>query len=217
MPPSPQEAAPKHSPGAEKTRQALLEAAMVEFREVGYRGASLRCILKRAGVTKGALYHHFTNKQALGYAVVDEIIGAPLLEAARLLEQSQDPIGAMQEILRQQILEPPEDHLRRGCPFQLLAQEMAPQDEGFRLRIQGMFRHFHEATRRALQRAQEQGRLRPDVEVSGAAALLIATRNGLMGMARHCPDRELVLQATDAFLQQLEAMRASAPPAKEHL
>jgi len=51
------------------TRQALLLAAFEEIHEQGFRAASLDRILERAGCTKGALYHHFENKTALGYAV----------------------------------------------------------------------------------------------------------------------------------------------------
>ena len=40
----------------------------------GFQSASLDTILASAGVTKGALYYHFNSKEALGYAVVEEII-----------------------------------------------------------------------------------------------------------------------------------------------
>jgi TetR/AcrR family transcriptional regulator, transcriptional repressor for nem operon len=42
----------------------------------GFRSADVNAILAAAGVTKGALYHHFENKEALGYAVVDEVIAS---------------------------------------------------------------------------------------------------------------------------------------------
>ena len=44
----------------------------------GFRSADLDAILAAAGVTKGALYYHFDNKEALGYAVVDELIASNL-------------------------------------------------------------------------------------------------------------------------------------------
>ena len=66
------------SPAAE-TRHNLLEAAFDEIHRTGFQAASLHRILRRTGLTKGALYHHFPNKLALGYAVVDELLG-PYLE-----------------------------------------------------------------------------------------------------------------------------------------
>jgi AcrR family transcriptional regulator len=52
------------------TRDKLLKAAFEEIYRRGFQAASLDTILAKAGVTKGALYHHFPDKGALGYAVV---------------------------------------------------------------------------------------------------------------------------------------------------
>ncbi|SDP62357.1 TetR/AcrR family transcriptional regulator [Lentzea jiangxiensis] len=50
---------------SESTRQALVDSAVDLFTERGYAGTSLDEVVKRARVTKGALYHHFSGKQAL--------------------------------------------------------------------------------------------------------------------------------------------------------
>jgi len=58
----------------ERTRGRQLQAAFREIYRSGFRSADLDAILAAAGVTKGALYYHFDNKEALGHAVVDEVI-----------------------------------------------------------------------------------------------------------------------------------------------
>jgi len=58
----------------ERTRDRLLRAASREIYRLGFQSASLDTILASARVTKGALYYHFKNKEALGYAVVEEVI-----------------------------------------------------------------------------------------------------------------------------------------------
>lgn len=55
------------------TRETILEAAAHEFGAEGYHAASLSKILERSGVTKGALYFHFTSKEAMALAVFDEM------------------------------------------------------------------------------------------------------------------------------------------------
>ena len=50
---------------AEKTRQHLLDAALEVFWRKGVTSASLQEIAEEAGVTRGALYWHFANKEAL--------------------------------------------------------------------------------------------------------------------------------------------------------
>ena len=52
------------------TRAAIIEAAAGEFDERGYTGASMDAVAERAGLTKGALYFHFTSKADLAGAVI---------------------------------------------------------------------------------------------------------------------------------------------------
>lgn len=56
---------------AEDTRAAILEAARALFAEQGYVASGIDEIAQRARMTKGAVYHHFTNKQDLFRAVVE--------------------------------------------------------------------------------------------------------------------------------------------------
>jgi AcrR family transcriptional regulator len=57
------------------TRRALLDAARSLFAEKGYHGAAAEEIVGRAGLTRGALYHHFEDKKDLFRVVVDEMEG----------------------------------------------------------------------------------------------------------------------------------------------
>ena len=53
------------------TLENILQAAMEEFSEKGFLGASLRQIVKKAGVTTGAFYGYFSSKEALFTAIVE--------------------------------------------------------------------------------------------------------------------------------------------------
>ncbi|MFE0645427.1 ScbR family autoregulator-binding transcription factor [Streptomyces sp. NPDC058877] len=57
---------------AVRTRRTVLEAAAAVFDERGYKAATIADILKRADVTKGALYFHFASKRALAQGILDE-------------------------------------------------------------------------------------------------------------------------------------------------
>ena len=58
---------------SQKTRRALLDTARAIFTTQGYAAASTEEIVRRAGVTRGALYYHFRDKAALFGAVFDEV------------------------------------------------------------------------------------------------------------------------------------------------
>jgi AcrR family transcriptional regulator len=62
----------------ESTRSALVDSALELFTRRGYAGTSLDAIVTGARVTKGALYHHFSGKQALFEAAFDQVETAAL-------------------------------------------------------------------------------------------------------------------------------------------
>lgn len=55
-------------------KQTILQAALVEFYHKGYEGASTNQITKAAGVSKGILFHYFSDKRTLYLTVVDECL-----------------------------------------------------------------------------------------------------------------------------------------------
>lgn len=57
----------------EVTQKALRDQARKLFAQKGYSGANTSELVQRAKVTKGALYHHFTNKRELYLAVVEDM------------------------------------------------------------------------------------------------------------------------------------------------
>ncbi|WP_394839935.1 TetR family transcriptional regulator [Pendulispora rubella] len=71
---------------AAKTRDAILDAGLRVFAELGFAAAQLEEIAKRAGVTRGAFYHHFTNKADLYRVILRErwaSVMAPVLDVLR--------------------------------------------------------------------------------------------------------------------------------------
>ncbi len=85
---------------AEATRRALLDAAREVFAADGYAAGSLDHIAQRARVTKGAVYHHFTDKEALFAAVVAELEARAVRRLDDLVDGEEDPRGRLLACLR---------------------------------------------------------------------------------------------------------------------
>jgi len=73
---------------SESTRDALVGGADELFTKRGYAATSLEEIAKKARVTKGALYHHFSGKQALFEAAFDVVEGTAKARLAEILTSS---------------------------------------------------------------------------------------------------------------------------------
>lgn len=82
------------------TKRALQEAAADLFTEHGYSGTSLDAIVAQAQVTKGALYHHYSGKQALFEAVFERVETEAAEAIAKGVKGVKDPWDKAQEGLR---------------------------------------------------------------------------------------------------------------------
>lgn len=85
---------------AEETRDRLLQAAAACFAEHGYEATGTAEICRRAGVSKGAFYHHFASKQALFLELLNRWLAGldAQLSAARAAARSvPDSLQAMAE------------------------------------------------------------------------------------------------------------------------
>jgi TetR/AcrR family transcriptional repressor of nem operon len=195
----------------ESTREKLLHAAFEEIHRRGFQAASLDTILARAGVTKGALYHHFPDKAALGYAVVDEVVRGLLLERWGVMAPpSEDPISALQRILRGRAAGVGPREVELGCPLNNLAQEMSPLDQRFRRGVNATFDLWTDAVAEDLDRGQKEGTVRQDVDPRKIAAFVVASIEGSFGLAKGAQSAALLRSNLEVLSSFLESLRAGA-------
>jgi AcrR family transcriptional regulator len=76
---------------SESTKQALVDSATDLFTKNGYAGTSLDAIVKRARVTKGALYHHFSGKQALFEAAFNQVETKAMTQLSKTIDGGGSP------------------------------------------------------------------------------------------------------------------------------
>ena len=79
---------------AQETRNSLLDAAELLFQERGVSRCSLQDIAQAAGVTRGAIYWHFSNKADLVQALLDTL-HEPLDELAKASESVVPTVGRL--------------------------------------------------------------------------------------------------------------------------
>lgn len=196
------------SAATQKTRDLLIDVAALEIHRHGYQGASLDRILDSASVTKGALYHYFGSKQALGYAVFDERIAKLIRDrwlAPVMLEGN--PIDAMQVVLQVFHDTSDLDSVQLGCPLNNLAQEMSPLDEGFRERIDMLFREWEQGFKAALALGQSKGQVRRDLDPEATAMFLVSALEGCFGIAKSSRKMKVIRARLTAVSDYLESLR----------
>ena len=83
---------PSQAERTEATRAALLEAARALFAERGYAATAAEEVVRRAGVTRGAMYHHFRDKKALFRAVHEQIEEEMVVAIGQRITGMTDPL-----------------------------------------------------------------------------------------------------------------------------
>ncbi|OYW66307.1 MAG: TetR family transcriptional regulator [Hydrogenophilales bacterium 16-64-46] len=195
----------------EQTRQALLQAAFAEIHRKGYQAASLSQILADTGLTKGALYHHFPDKQALGLAVVDEVV-RPMLAAMMFepLANAKAPLAAMKKLLKAKAADPDPRGVTLGCPLNNLMQEMSPVNEDFRLRLNALFNDWVGVVAAALRRGQAAGEVRKGVDVAATAFFIVSALEGCIGMSKNTQSVTAYRACLGQMVRYLDTLKSPA-------
>ena len=190
---------------AEQTRKNILEVTADEIHKKGFTATSLSCILTRCEISKGALYHHFTNKMELGYAVFEEVYAPSFIALWQPAVEAKDPIQGLCEFFTAMSKEMTCDEVVCGCPLNNLCQEMSGVDEGFRIRILAMQQQLNLLIATNLSRVSEQ--LKPDLDFSQIAYFIVSTFHGSSSLSKSSLNKELfdkVIKELCRYMQQLK-------------
>jgi len=199
---------PQKEYNAEKTRSEILQAAFEVVWEKGFNATSIKDVLDRTQLTKGALYYHFKNKQELGLLLIEEVLGRYIRETwEEKLSVAEDPIDGLLTILKCKAEEGTEKVMECGCPLNNLTQELSGQDESYRKALKGVYDHWHACIRSALERGRARGTVRPDVDPDAVAWWLISSIEGLAGLMKNLRSREVGQQCMQQIFTTLNTLR----------
>jgi AcrR family transcriptional regulator len=157
---------------SEVTRRKIIDAAVELFNDVGYSGTGLGDIIERAGMTKGALYHHFNSKEALAVAVINE--GSDiLLKTFQGISRSSAPAleSMIHGVLVTVDLANTDKLVRMGA---VLLRIFAKFSEASTLNYGVWLAEMGEQARRA----QAEGDLRDDIDAQAAGEFIISAMVG---------------------------------------
>ena len=206
---------------AQKTRQHLLNAALEIFWRMGVTRATLQEIAQQAGVTRGALYWHFSNKEALfeslfeqHYSVfMEKLDDGALNNTADVWEHLRQSLFDLFRLLEEN------EQQRKFCQVMFLKCEQTESNQTESNQTESnqtlteLAGHYHSVCRRqitrALQLSQAQGRLPEHADIELAAIYLESNLVGLMKMWSNDTSRfalsETARKVIDASMQTLQA------------
>lgn len=177
---------------SERTRATLIEAATTLLLDKGYAGTTLALLAQKVRMTKGAIYHHFADKEALLRAVMEHVrrtwereVGAHIPPAGDALER----LGALFDHQARLIdREPSLCLLVTGLALQSrsLGRELAAV-------VEGITADLVELVRSILADGQRAGAVRTDLEASDLARSVVAIVKAISCSRATDPSRSVFL------------------------
>ena len=190
------------------TRERILTQMFLDIRKNGFQGLRADKVVADMDITKGALYHYFANKQAIGAAVIDEIIRPNYLQFYRELDRWEgNPVDKLKEHLHFLAGRATDDEVSLGCPLNNLVQEMSPIDEDFRLRMKSIVDGIQASITAAIRRGQAAQSVRPDVDAEAIARFFFAAIEGAYSVAKVRKDAAAFRSSMGILHQFLDTLR----------
>ena len=191
---------------ARETRARILDAARTVFGRRGYGQATIEDISAEAGVSNGALYHHFASKEELFKAILEDHISDQHFEISALV-----PASSLHELL-ERFARYWFEHLRDDHSDDPLFAEIwaqAARDPWARQAVTGFIRDGASLIENALRIGQEAGLVRRDIDAAAAATLILATMEGLFLLWTVAPHEVDPKRLTQPWVESMERLLAA--------
>lgn len=179
---------------AASTRQAVLEGAAASFDKFGYGTASLSTIIAHAGVSKGAMYFHFSSKEELAQAVIDAQLALATAATVTIIEHTPKAFDALILITKELARQLQTESIARGG-MRLTLESTTAQNPNAR-----SFDDWIEMIATLTGRAQNEGDVADNVDVVALARLIVASFTGVQTVSEMLTGRaDLQLRMTEMW------------------
>ncbi len=185
-------------PRAFETREKILQAASRLFALKGYHDSKLEEVLDTAGVSKGAFFHQFRDREDLGFAVLDwhmdrrrQLLDAierelPPAKQADPLQRVFRRLDAIQEMVRRR------EGCKGGCIIGNMSTALSDCHDGFRKRLAECFDTMAEEFLPYLEAKAGQRRVKRRTNMSELARYIVTVIEGAIMQGRTFGDTELL-------------------------
>jgi TetR/AcrR family transcriptional regulator, transcriptional repressor of aconitase len=188
----------------EARRQQILSGARACFARHGYEGATVRRLEEEIGLSRGAIFHHFRDKESLFLAVAEDDAAAMVTTVAR-----NGLVQVMRDLLERAAPAPgnadSESEVAGWLGSQLEVSRRLRTDPQFAKRWAARADAIAAATRERLTRQRDAGVLRSDVDLAVLAQFLELAYDGLvlhLAMGRPNSDLGRVLDLVEAAVRR---------------
>jgi TetR/AcrR family transcriptional regulator, transcriptional repressor for nem operon len=187
------------------TRQAILDSAGIEFSMHGYAASGIGTVVARAGVTKGAVFHHFPDKEALAVAWIGDAL-APAIHSKWITPlPAVDALDEFKDFCRARCLE-----MRAGDPLSALvslSMEVSAGHPAISAPLEVLLTNVRDAFASLLERGKSAAWIHRSVQPAVEGAFLMSVFCGFSVTTRCRDDAQARATCATAVETYLDTLR----------
>lgn len=166
-------------------RDKILFEGLRLVHERGFGAASVRDIVRAAGVPQGSFTNHFASKEAFGLEILELYFsGSRHTIAQTLTNDAKRPLWRLREYIDANRQHVQHEQMRNGCLFGNFSIEVTDQSEAIRQRLVEIFTEVQGAVAYCLQAAIDDGEIGADVDPQAMAGLIVSSLQGAILLAK---------------------------------
>jgi TetR/AcrR family transcriptional repressor of nem operon len=180
------------------TRERILRAAAGMFALKGFHDTKLKEVLDSAKVSTGAFFHHFQNKDDLGFAVIDRHMERRRQQLNKIVDELPPgpDEGMLTPVFRRLdaivVMARKRQRTKGGCIIGNLSASLSDTHDAFRRRLAECFDEMAQEFEPHLAAAIEEHRLTQRMDAAELARYIVTVIEGAILLARTRGDRQLI-------------------------
>ena len=182
---------------AQATKNTIINESANLFNTQGYKATSISDITKATGLTKGAIYRHFENKQDLEKHALQRLskvmfgeIGTTIKEAKTFSTKIEAIFSFFENYMNTPLYE-------GGCPVMNAAVEADDANPILREQACAMLQQFKNAVSTLIENGIKNNQVKPNIDVDFYSTVFIATLEGGIMMSRLDRDKKAIVHTID--------------------
>lgn len=188
------------------TRRAILDAAGAEFARHGYAGAGLEAVVKRAELTKGALFHHFADKRAMAAAWIEEVLAPAIADDWIAPIEALASLDALKGFFRARCQEM--EATDATSALVTMTTGISSNEDVLGAALEAVFTGWREALAAMLERGKSEGWIHRSIQPHAEAVFLVSAIAGFCVTARPAMNDAAKRGCAAALEAYLETLRA---------
>jgi TetR/AcrR family transcriptional regulator, transcriptional repressor for nem operon len=195
---------------AEETRQAIIEKAAVIFNKNGYQRTSMSTLSNAMGLTKGAIYGHFADKDALAVEAFRYSIQKIAEKMREQIRPHNEPVDKIRAYARAFLDLFDEIVKSGGCPILNTAVDSDDAHPQLLDEVSMVLTNWEKSLVAMVDAGKARGSIRPEVDAEFFAGTFIALIEGGILLAKTVGDRKYLEHSVDRINLLIDQMQASS-------